>query len=273
MHLQPEIEKTKNKRSEFVSKEDINDAMIIEQTPKFSLIIPVYEEEKLIEAQLLRFPAELRRKYNFELIVSDGGSLDKTVEIAKKYADKVVVHDNSYRQTISEGRNMGAKAAKGELFVFLNADSYPPNSEEFFKTIIDWYDNSKCLAVACYVEAFPEETIFKDKLFYAFHNNYVAFLNSIGMGMGRGECQIIRKGAFNEVNGYNPKIVAGEDFDLYRRIVKIGKIEFSYKLKVLESPRRFRKYGYIRTVMQWTLNSLAVMLFNKSYSKEWEAVR
>lgn len=245
------------------------------QTSLISLIIPVYQEEKLIESQLLKFPKELRKKYNFELIVSDGGSTDRTVEISRKYADLVVVHSYSYRQTISEGRNRGAEASKGGTLVFLNADSYPENIEEFFKFIRAWANlkNDDTAALACYVSGFPEEIILKDKIFYTLHNGYVSLLNSVGMGMGRGECQIVRRGAFFQVGGYNNSIVAGEDFDLYRRINKVAKVRFAKELVVLESPRRFRKYGYIKTIWYWSLNSITVIFYGKSVSKEWEAVR
>ncbi len=239
-----------------------------------SLIIPVYQEEKIIECQLKRFPIELRKKYNFELIVSDGGSTDKTVEIAKRYADKVVVHQREYRQTISEGRNRGAEVARGNFLIFLNADSYPADIDSFFKFIRTWAAKPTSPApLACYVSGFPDEILFKDKVFYSIHNGYVSFLNAIGLGMGRGECQIVKREVFFQVGGYNNILVAGEDFDLYRRINKIAKVKFESKLVILESPRRFRKYGYLKTLWYWTLNALTVIFCGKSVSQEWEAVR
>ncbi|HOQ48801.1 MAG TPA: glycosyltransferase [Candidatus Kapabacteria bacterium] len=242
---------------------------------KLSLIIPTFQEEKLLEEQLKRFSPEIRKKYNFELIVSDGGSTDKTVEIAKKYADKIVLHDCDKRQTIAAGRNNGASVAIGDVLVFLNADSYPADLDKFFSEILAWANDTSdcCGAIACYVSGFPSEIRFKDKVFYFLHNQYVAFLNFIGLGMGRGECQIVRRSIFEQVGGYNNEIVAGEDFDLYRRINKVAKVKFCRNIVVLESTRRFRKYGYFKTLLYWGLNAVTVMLFNKSITKEWEAVR
>ncbi len=245
--------------------------------PLISVIVPVLQEEKVLEQNLKLFSNELKKKYNFELIVSDGGSTDKTPEIAKKFADKYVEHEEDYRQTIAEGRNKGAEAAEGDLFVFINGDTYPADIENFLNLIHKFAASGKanenCAALACYVSYIPEEGKLRDKIFYTLHNNYVRFLNAIGMGMGRGECQIIRKDIFEMTGGYNEEIVAGEDFDLFNRVTKYGRVRFVPELKVLESPRRFRKYGYTRTVGLWLLNSLSVYFFGKSISKEWEAVR
>lgn len=244
------------------------------KTYKMSLIIPVLQEEKMLEESLKLYSKDLRDKYDFELIVSDGGSTDNSVAIAHKYADKVIEHKGSYRQTIAEGRNNGAEISNSEILVFINGDSIPANHNEFFQTILKFADEQEnTSALACYVSAFPNEVLFKDRVFYTIHNNYVKFLNFIGLGMGRGECQVVRRSIFEKVGGYNADIVAGEDFDLFRRITKVGKIKFERKLHVYESPRRFRKYGYIKTIAFWLLNSLTVMLFNKSASKEWEAIR
>lgn len=242
-----------------------------------SIIIPAYEEEKIIEKHISIFTSEILKKHNIELIVSDGGSADATVEIAKKYTDKIVVHNEAARQRIGEGRNKGAEIAKGDTLVFLNADTMPENIDKFLEVITKFHSKAgkyaKVDALACKVTAFPEELLFKDKIFYAIHNSYVHLLNIIGLGMGRGECQVIRSAVFSREHGYNPSIAAGEDFDLYRRISLKGKVLYDPDLSVLESPRRFRKYGYLKTICIWLLNSLSVWFFGKSLSKEWEPIR
>ena len=52
------------------------------------------------------------------------------------------------------------------------------------------------------------------------------FLNFIGIGMARGECIIIKKSIFDELNGFNSLLAAGEDFDLFYRVSKKHKTLF-----------------------------------------------
>ncbi|MEN6511147.1 MAG: glycosyltransferase [Chloroherpetonaceae bacterium] len=240
-----------------------------------SVIIPTYQEEKLLPQLKSIYTKDLKDKYNFEVVISDGGSTDKTCEIAKDFADKIFIHTDKRRQTIAEGRNMGGELAEGNVLVFINADTLPKDPDLFFQYIRTWADNphSPFQALSCWVYSLPEERKLRDYFFYTFHNNYFRFLNFFGIGMGRGECQIIRREIFDKAGGYNPNLVAGEDYDIFRRIAKIAKIKFERKLVVLESPRRFRKYGYCKTIIFWIMNSLSVDFRGKSASKEWEVIR
>ena len=129
-------------------------------------------------------------------------------------------------------------------------------------------------ALACPVYISPNERRWSDVAFHTFFNGYLRFLvNVLKIGIGRGECQIVRREAYELINGYNPLLAAGEDFDLYRRIALSHPVKFARNLPVHESPRRFRRYGYFKILASWTLNALSVIAFGRSANKEWEAVR
>lgn len=243
--------------------------------PAISLIVPALNEEKLIERTLEAFPRSVREQYSMELIVSDGGSSDKTPTIARNHADTVARHTASRRQTIAEGRNLGALQARGDILVFINADTVPQNADEFIRAVSEFAQGSdpEVVAFACPVHIAPEERGWSDALFHNFFNNYVRVLNLVGLGMGRGECQIVRREAFKEVGSYEEHMAAGEDFDLYRRLTSKGRIGHRNEFRVFESPRRFRRFGYVRVLFEWTLNALAVMILGRSISKEWEEIR
>jgi len=241
---------------------------------KYSIIIPALNEEKLLPGILgqLNDPI-LKNKFEYEIIISDGGSKDNTIEIALKIADVVKLHNKDYKQNIAQGRNEGAKLAQGDILIFLNGDIHIPSVIDFFYFIDTMFFNSNYLAMTCVVKVFPEEEILSDRLFHWAYNTYFKSLNKFGVGMGRGECQIVRKSIFKKVNGNNEKMAAGEDFDLFRRIKKHGDILFTDKISVYESPRRYRKLGYVGVSWSWAKNGLSVLFKNRSISKEWEQVR
>jgi len=238
-----------------------------------SVIIPTLNEEKLLPRLLDQLSDQnLKSKYEFEIIVSDGGSKDKTLEIAKNYTDKIVVHQEKRRQKISEGKNAGFKISKGEILVFICADCRIENPEMFFDYVSN-FKNSKYLASTFWFDVFPEEKKWSDYIFHTFFNWLIKLLNYVGNGMGRGECQVIKREVFEKVGGYNEELTAGEDYDLYTRIRKLGKIDVNFKIKIFESPRRYRKYGYIKILLMWFRNSLRVFNILKTQVEEWKEVR
>lgn len=241
---------------------------------KFSFVIPTLNEEKLLPAILKQICVEeLKSKFDYEVIVSDGGSTDKTVQVALKFADKVTVHSSENLQNIAEGRNRGAKLAAGENIIFINADVLIQNVDSFFNYINMKFINSEFLAMTTFVKIFPAEEIFIDKFFHFFFNHYFYLLNFIGIGMGRGECQVIRAPVFQKLNGYREDIAAGEDFNMFVRIRKLGKVLYARDIFVFESPRRFRKLGYLNITSTWVKNGFSVLIRNKAISKIWEQVR
>jgi len=85
--------------------------------PLVSVIIPAYNEEKVIEGLIDSIKKQSHKR--IETIVVDDASVDKTVEIAKKFTKLVFTRRHAER---SVQRNYGASKAGGEYFLFLDAD-------------------------------------------------------------------------------------------------------------------------------------------------------
>src|SRR3989344_4462300 len=81
-----------------------------------SIIIPTFNEEKYLPKLLNCIKNQTYKDY--EIIIADANSKDKTKAIAKKYGCKTVRGGLP-----AVGRNNGAKAAKGDILLFLDADS------------------------------------------------------------------------------------------------------------------------------------------------------
>ncbi len=100
--------------------------------PKFSIIVPVYNVEKYIGKCLESIKNQTYKDY--EVIVVNDGSTDKSMEIAKEYNVKVI---NTKHVSVSEARNIGVKHATGEYLMFLDSDDFWDNKllEEITKSL------------------------------------------------------------------------------------------------------------------------------------------
>jgi len=84
---------------------------------------------------------------------------------------------------------------------------------------------------------------------------------------------MVRANAFRRVGGYNERLAAAEDHDLFRRLRKIGRTRFEKTLTVFHTGRRAHAVGWPKLLLTWAINGLSVLIFKRSASKEWEEVR
>ncbi|HTY00841.1 MAG TPA: glycosyltransferase [Bacteroidota bacterium] len=242
-------------------------------TPAFSIIVPTLNEEKLLAGMLAQFTADRRKRFGLEVIISDGGSTDRTLSIARRYGDPVVENTDGVRQTIALGRNLGAARARGATLVFMNADTLIGDADEFFTRLEAALQDPAVIAATCRVEVFPDDRRLSDLVFHGFFNWLFSMMNKVGMSMGRGECHVVRRSIFMTAHGYDATIAAGEDYDLFRRLGKLGRIVYFDDMVVYESPRRFRRYGYLGVMGSWFVNYLWVTILHRSVSSHWKPVR
>ena len=238
-----------------------------------SIIIPTLNEEKVIE-NTLKSIKELK-DCDYEIIVSDGGSKDKTIEIAKKYGVKVIVYEGSARQTIASGRNLGASIASGEFFVFLDADVTIPDINNFFRKAMNLFGSQKKLVgLTVRMKVLPELETLADRLFFALNDYNLFFSNNIfRFGSAGGEFQMIKVETFKKQKGYNEKIAVCEDIELFQRLARGGKTRIEMSLNVLHTGRRAHAIGWPKLLSQWFINGTSVTLFKRSFNTVWEEIR
>ena len=239
-----------------------------------SFIIPTLNEEKVIEKLLLNL-REIKT-FSYEIIVSDGGSVDRTVELAKKHADKVLEYKELKRQTIGQGRNAGAAAASGEYLVFLDADVHIFSPDEFFKNAFARFEqDEKLVGLGGFLRVLPDMETFADRIGYNIFSNWSFYFNNniLKTGGNCGEFGMIKKTAFEAIGGYSQILVAGEDFDLFFRLAKFGHVLTDPKLVVYHTGRRPHKIGWLKLLWIWNKEFWYVKFFHKSSVKEWEVIR
>ena len=237
-----------------------------------SFIIPTLSEEAVIEKILMNL-----KQYtgNAQIIVSDGGSHDRTAEIARRYTEDVLVYRGEKRQTIAGGRNAGAAIARGEYFVFLDADTHIPDPDTFFAHIISSFEkNPKLVASNVNIRVHKDMETFGDSIVFPFLNLSYRFMNNIlGVGASSGEFQMIRRDAFQKIGGYDERLVAGEDQDCFRRLSKIGRTECQGSLTIFHTGRRAHAIGWPKLLWTWSLDSLWVIFSGRARSRVWTEIR
>ncbi len=208
-----------------------------------SIIIPTLNEEEYLPLLL-----ESIKKQNFsdyEVIIGDAKSEDKTLEIAQNYNCRIVAGGLP-----AKGRNNGAKIAKGDLLLFLDADISLP--ENFLKNSLNEFERKK-LKIAGY-SLFLSRNKFIFLLCNIFYNFPIIALEKVSPHASAGI--LVEKKLFEELNGFDESIKITEDHDLARRAKKIGKYGIIKSTKIFLSDRRFRNDGWIKTALKYFLCEL-----------------
>lgn len=236
----------------------------------FSVIIPTLHEEKTIEGTLSSIhDARNNSKRRVEIIVVDGGSNDRTAEIANEYAHKVLVFN---KRGIGRARNFGAKHASGDILAFLDADVRIP--ENFFNEVYDRFTMNNLAGASCRV--MPHREINPSKFergFYGLWHNLRRFFYKI-KPCGTGDNGIIvRKEIFNKVNGFDESLPVIEDLDFVLRASRHGRFAYFKDLTIYETIRRFRDMGTKRFVMIYLYNFFHYIIFRSSRVRKWDPVR
>lgn len=237
-----------------------------------SFIIPT-----LNEAAVLRKLLENLAGYHapHEVIISDGRSTDGTIDIARELGASVVVYEGTTRQTIGDGRNLGARQARGDFLVFMDADISVPDPDAFFAAALKRFEaDPRLVGITVKIRVFPEMFRRGDGFLSWFISTVNALQNNwLGVGAASGEFQMVRADAFTRAGGYNETIAASEDYEFFRRLSKLGRTRYVGSLTVYHTGRRAHKVGWFKLWMTWNINAVKVFLFGSSASKEWKEVR
>ncbi|MCX8205862.1 MAG: glycosyltransferase [Candidatus Micrarchaeota archaeon] len=237
--------------------------------PKFSIIIPTFNEEALI-ARCLQSVSLQDTDVSYEIIVADSNSTDNTVGIAEKYADKVVLCPRG----IAVGRNAGAKAARGKYLVFMDGDSVA--SKGLVEAYNDAFSDARCIAATGPILPLERMKKYEDLLVRAgaklYTKKWMKLLILLGKPAFIGSNSAFRKDKFFEVGGFNERLVTFEDGDLSMRLAGRGNFAFHEDAVVYTSIRRLKKWGYIKFVGFHASNTLRYLLMGRSHS-HYEEVR
>jgi len=207
--------------------------------PEISVIIPTLNEEEYIGWTLKSFRRQTFK--NFEIIVSDYRSTDRTAKIAESLGGRVVQAD---KRGIAAGRNFGAKAARADIIVFCDADVVVhKNLLADIKKLLD--GRPDIVGGMCVYDTRYEGTGF-DRVVYRLVNFYIHVMINLGFPHDTSFLTYFRKDVFKKLGGYDESRKLCEGHDLALRSRKYGKYGF-LKTPVFPSVRRYKKAGYWNT--------------------------
>jgi glycosyltransferase involved in cell wall biosynthesis len=229
---------------------------------RLSIIIPAYNEEKYLPATLDAINAA--KAEDAEVIVVDNLSTDETRDIAVSRGAKVL---SESEHNIGKVRNTGAEAAKGDVLVFIDADSIVRPG--IFEKIIDAATDGRCFGGAAAVEYEPIEN---RTLISWFVSLYPILGN--WMKMRGGALQFCRGDVFRDLGGFDTTIYVGEDIDFGWRLDRFAResgahTNFIKEPKVLTSSRRWNRMGFVR-LMFFTHPIVVLTAWRiRSFWKDW----
>lgn len=233
--------------------------------PKFTIVIPTYNESEYLEKLLYSLKNQMKK--NVEIIVSDSGSTDETCQIARKYGAKVVMGP---RKGPALGRNLGAKKARGEYLLFLDADCIVV--AELLKVLESEIDENHIIYS---VKFKPDRGKILDLILFELYNilNPLLIKYAPSLAICSGQFICIRKDIFNRIGGFNQKLRLSEDRELMFMALRHGKPKFIKRTFIITSMRRIEKWGWTKYLLFHAYSHLYYTLFKKSPELLYEEIR
>ena len=228
-----------------------------------SIIIPTLNEEKFLPKLLDSLVAQTKK--DFEVIVVDGSSQDKTVELAHTFISKLqnLTVLTSDKASLPLQRNLGAKQAKGDWLLFIDADSILlPYSISRIETYIE-NAHPKFFTTWCR----PDTEVQGDAFITLFWNIAIESLKRFRRQMAPGPLTAVDKETFMLIGGYDEGHAFNEDIDFSLRLDKKGiTLQIIRETLYVVSLRRLRTQGTLHVVQQYTQAALPVLFFKRSLS-------
>lgn len=230
--------------------------------PFFSIIVPTLNEQKFLP-NLLKSLVDQDMK-DYEVIISDGNSTDKTISVAvffKKKLPELRILKHT-RAGLPWQRNQGAKQAKGQWLLFIDADtvllpyclsrlSVLLKKHKHIHHFTPWY-------------ALDGHTA-QDALLTLIVNGTIEASVITKRQAALGPFSGFSRHAFDAIHGYNDELEWGEDADISRRAYEAGFILTIFRETLaIYSLRRFRKQGTLKTLRMYAFSAFQVFLTRKT---------
>ena len=208
-----------------------------EALPAISVIIPAHNEEEVLPRTLEALDRQCYR--NFETVVVTNGCTDRTAEVVRGKCDQLYELEE---RGLGPARNLGAARAKGELLMFLDADTIlEPTAME----IVARKFTRRCAAGTLRGVPAPAKPSYK--MIYFLKN----FVHHTHIHHGSSGVILCWKDHFGAVGGFNNELFLRENSDLMKKLRRFGAYKYIYTTPAITSMRRYEKTGTAEMILLW----------------------
>ena len=188
----------------------------IQELPRVSFCIPTFNNEETIDACLFSIASQ---KYpNFEIIIVDGYSNDNTINIAKKYTDKIFFE----RGFVGRARQKSIQEAEGEILAIFDSDIVIPH-ENWLLNAVQYFNYSNNVSTVWPLLVAPPNSSKIAKLYQTnLHKVLIYDRIKNNRGLFGGGTSLILKKYMTEIGGINILLHWGEDFDWAKKLKERG---------------------------------------------------
>ncbi len=233
--------------------------------PIVSVVIPAFNEEKVIGSTLEAFTKQTFK--DFEVIVVDNDSTDKTAEVVKRYLKKLPLRLlTEKKRARGIARAAGFEAATGTILLSTDADTIVP--PQWIKTFLKYFDDPEIVGVTSPATTDDLDTEWQKFLYRLFGYPTIELYRLLfghywmnGFSMG------IRKETYKKSGGLNTTMNAFDDIEFGFRVKKLGKIKYDRIAPVAASARRYKEKGVLGVFVEY------LVLFTKMKTKGVQSVK
>lgn len=232
--------------------------------PTMSIIVPVKDEEKVVERLLKAISKADYPQDKKEIVIVEDGSIDRTGEICRKFADEHPCQVKLVRRSVSDGKPSALKEAfkhvSGEIVAVFDADNIPES--DFLLRAAKYFEDSSVAAVQGRLCVVNEDenvlTKFVSQEEALRCEAYMRGKDVLGLFVPlTGSCYFVRKGVLDSVGGWDGKALS-EDMELAARLTKNG-----YKIRYASDVRSWQEYpatvsGFFKQRTRWFRGTMQI---------------